>query len=426
MKIKNFTELATTPQRNDALSILEKGLQAIDTEAVITRCVSLSQHVLTLAGVPYDTTAFDRVRLVGVGKCSADAACVIAGILGNVLESGVVIDTQECALPKGNIQFLVGTHPLPEEQNVVATRALCAFLADSTEKDLVIAIISGGGSTLLCQPEDGFTCADESLIVSSLMSAGATIQEENIVRKHLSKARGGGLAQAAYPATLVSLIFSDVPGDDIEFIASGPTVADVTTVADAQAILARYGIGERAGFLIETPKEKKFFEHTTNTVVVSNTDALTAMQDEARTRGYDTRIVTTTLSGEARDVARDVLSQLHVVREKTALLFGGETTVSSGDAHNPGGRNQEVALAGFSDVRDTELLTACASDGRDNTDVAGALCDTALLAAAQEQNCASEEYLARHDSYAFFKNAGGHIITGDTGSNVSDLICAIK
>ncbi len=425
MKISNFKELATTQARTDGLTVLNAGLEAIDTRAAIHRTVSLSGSHLSIAGTAYDTATFSRIRVAGAGKCSGDAACALAEILGERLSDGVVIDIHEHEMPS-RIALFVGSHPLSEEKNVMATAHLLSFLEDSTEKDLVIVVVSGGGSALLCQPGEGMTVVDEANIVSSLMRAGATIQETNSVRKHLSKARGGGIAKYAYPATLVALIFSDVPGDDIAFISSGPTVRDETTITDAEKVLSKYSLTDARRFLIETPKEKKFFEKVSNIVVVSNAVALDAMKQKSADLGYCATIVTATLSGEAREVSRDIVSRLHGEPEKAVLLFGGETTVASGEARGVGGRNQEVALAGLAGIKSGELLIACASDGRDNTDAAGALCDTDVAMSADIHGMSPEDFLARHDSYAFFKATGGHIITGDTGSNVSDLIIALK
>lgn len=425
MKIRNFKDLATTQLRTDGLSILSAGLDAIDTHAVISKTVSLSGETLTVADTTYDLRQFSRIRVAGVGKCSGDAAGALSEVLGSRLTDGIIIDTHAHPLP-ATIQLRIGSHPLPEERNVQATLQLISFLDECTDNDLLIFIVSGGGSTLLCQPEGDMTCTDESDIVSALMRKGATIQETNTVRKHLSKARGGGVAKHAYPATVAALIFSDVPGDDIAFIASGPTVQDTSTVEDARHVLSAYGLEAAEKFLVETPREGKLFERVTNTVVVSNAIALDAMRAHAQELGYAATVVTTTLSGEAKDVSRDVLARLHGAPEKTVLLFGGETTVASGEATGIGGRNQEVALAGFPDVHEGELLVACASDGRDNTDAAGALCDTELVHKAKTAGVVPEEHLAKHDAYAFFETVGGHIKTGDTGSNVSDLIIALK
>ncbi|MCR4274843.1 MAG: DUF4147 domain-containing protein [Candidatus Campbellbacteria bacterium] len=426
MKIKNFEQLATTPQRTDALSILDAGLSAIDTRAVIQKTVFIEGGVLHAADGLYTLSDFDRVRVVGVGKCSVEAVRTFEEVLGDVLTDGMAIDIVPGTSQTGRVSFFVGTHPLPTQANVDATAKLLTFLDSCTSRDLVLVVISGGGSTLLSQPPQSMMVSDEARLITSLMDEGATIQEMNTVRKHLSTARGGGLAQHAHPATLVALIFSDVPGDDVSFIASGPTVLDTTTAIDARTILKKYTIEHVSEYLIETPKEKEVFEHTLNIVVVSNRVALEAMKKEAVARGYLAEIVTTTLTGEAHNIAQETLNRLHTALEKTVLLFGGETTVISEGPHGVGGRNQEVVLAGFLDIRDGETLIACASDGRDNTDIAGAIGDAVAQRRAHEQGISIEEHLASHNSFLFFEKVSSQIITGNTGSNVSDLIIALK
>ena len=427
MKIKNFKELATTTKRADALSILDAGLSAIDTRNVITGSVFVDGGMLNIAENTYTLSDFDRVRVVGVGKCSVEAVGALEEILGDVLTDGITLDVVHGTSQTGRVSFLVGTHPLPTDANIEATAQILSFLDTCTERDLVIGIISGGGSTLLSQPPQNTLSANgEANLIMSLMDGGATIQEMNTVRKHLSTARGGGLAQHAHPATVVSLIFSDVPGDDMSFIASGPTVLDTTTKQDAETLLTKYSLEKIIPYLIETPKQTEVFEKVTNTIVVSNRIALDAMKKEASMRGYVAEIVDTTLTGEAHVVAVEILKRLHAAGEKNVLLFGGETTVISEGVHGNGGRNQEVALAGLSDVLDGEVLIACASDGRDNTDAAGAVCDRDVVTMAQEKDVSIEEYLASHNSFLFFEKVAGHIMTGNTGSNVSDLIIALK
>lgn len=426
MKIKNFEELAISTKRIDALSILDAGLVAVDTRTVIQNAVFVEDGILHITGASYILSDFERVRVVGVGKCSVEAVNALEDTLGDILVDGIALDVVSGISKTGRVSFFVGTHPLPTQVNVDATAHMLAFLDSSTEHDLVITLISGGGSTLLSQPQGGLTVDEESQAIAVLMNGGATIQEMNTVRKHLSTARGGGFAHHAHPATIVSLIFSDVPGDDVSFISSGPTVFDTTTSVDAHTLLTKYTLEKIAPYLIETPKEKKIFEKVTNTIIVSNRIALEAMKKEATARGYATEIITTTLTGEAHSVAHGVVEQIHGAPEKTVLLFGGETTVISEGVRGIGGRNQEVALAGLSSVVDGEVLIACASDGRDNTDVAGAVCDTIIKKTAEEKGVSIEEHLVSHNSFLFFEKVGGQIVTGNTGSNISDLIIVLK
>ena len=247
------------------------------------------------------------------------------------------------------------------------------------------------------------------------------------MRKHISRARGGALAAAAYPAEVVSLIVSDVPGNDIAHIASGPTVLDVSTVADARAILARYDIASSANIeCIETPKEQKYFERVTNVLFLTNQDALKAMRSEAAERGYAATIVNDRFTGEARDIGRDVVEKLHEAPEKTALLYAGESTVTLGMHPGIGGRNQEMALGALENIRAGELILPFASDGHDNTDYAGAIGDSVTRAHARALNLPIKEYLDSHRAYDFFTATGDALHTGYTGSNVSDLIIAMK
>jgi glycerate-2-kinase len=328
-----------------------------------------------------------------------------------------------------------GTHPLPSEQNVEATKKIIELLSGRDEKDLVIFVISGGGSTLLCQPRN-HTCAEEAAIFKCLSAAGATIQELNTVRKHISLARGGFLAQYAYPARVISLIFSDVPGNNPEFIASGPTVRDTTSVAEAEKIMEKYGVREKCArlpggqgllpdILIETPKNEEYFRKVENILLVSNDVALGAMAEEAKKQGFSPQIVTDVMVGESRNVAGQILESLERSGPKTVLLYGGETTVTiKGDGR--GGRNLELALAALKGIGEGELIMTLASDGRDNGEYAGAICDTITYEAAEKAGLDPEKFLADNDSYGFFGKAGNYILTGDTGSNVSDLVIAIK
>lgn len=424
-KIKNFEELAVTPSRRAALEIAEAGLEAIDTEKVIKENVKLEDGNVVIAGEKLALGG--RLLVAGVGKCSGDAALALEQILGDKISDGVIIDIKETPGFK-KIRGFSGTHPLPSEQNVAAAGELVKTLSGLTEQDAVIFIISGGGSTLLCLPEEK-NCYEERIIIEELMRAGATIQEINALRKHLSLARGGYLAKYAYPARAASLIFSDVPGDDLQFIASGPTVKDETTVEDAEKILAKYNILNKCGLekcgLTETPKEDKYFENVRNVLVGSNKIALEAMAGKAKELGFAPKICSTCLVGEASATGKNIASELHAAPPKSVLLYGGETTVTV-KYPGRGGRNQELVLAAASAIGADELVLALASDGRDNTDFAGAICDTIMKEAATKTGLDPQKYLAENNSYEFFSKTGSYILTGNTGSNVSDLVVAIK
>jgi glycerate-2-kinase len=425
--IHNFDLLVTNALRRDALALAEVGYEAINTSAALARKLKIENDTLYFNDARYALKG-RQVFFVGIGKCALSASYAIEDIFGDRLTSGIALDVSPFeGISLKKIETYVGTHPLPSEANERATKRIIAFLSGRTEQDLVIFFISGGGSTLLCLPQAPMTCADESMLWSGLTAQGATIQEINMVRKHISLARGGGLAKAAYPAEVLSLIVSDVPGNDIEHISSGPTILDYSTVADAEAILARYNLVSIGNtYCIETPKEQKYFDRVTNLLFLTNQDALSAMQEEAVRRGYATTIVDDHIRGEARDVGHTILETLHTMPAKTVLFYAGETTVTLGESHGAGGRNQEMALSVLEDIRDDELLLPFASDGHDNTDIAGALGDAETREHARLHNLSISEYLEAHRSYDFFSATGDALMTGYTGSNVSDLIIAIK
>lgn len=427
MKIKNLRKLAKTKNRKAALAIAEAGLQAIDTEAVVRNAIHIEGERLVVQRESFELKNIGRIIVAGVGKCAIEAAHALESILGDRLTGGVVIDVSDGKRLK-KIQAHIGTHPLPSQQNVEATNKLIELLRDVGEDDLVLFVISGGGSTLLSLPERG-TVEDEVKLFHTLTNAGATIQEINTVRKHTSLARGGRLAQYAYPAKSVSLIFSDVPGDEIQFVASGPTVKDTTTVIDAQAIFEKYDVLKKSGIesftFVETPKENKYFESASAILVASNEIALWAMAEEARKRGFSPKLSSSNLSGEARIIAHTIVEELHTAPEKTVLLYGGETTVTV-TGHGKGGRNMELVLAATETISDGEVVLSLASDGKDNVEYAGALCDTITKEKAVAARLDIQQYLQENNGYVFFKTIGDQILTGDTGSNVSDLVVALK
>jgi glycerate 2-kinase len=424
-KIKNFGALAQNDLRGFALLIAEAGFKAIDTKEVIRRQVRIEGGMIFVGGEGFRLEDLGRIVFVGIGKCSFDAGAAVEEVLGDKLAAGVLLDVRAGSLKK--IKVLVGTHPMPSEQNIAATREIVEFLKGLTEKDLVIFVISGGGSALLCLP-DGFSLAEELLVEKHLMKAGADIYEMNTIRKHLSLARGGNLAKAAWPARVVSLIFSDVIGDNIEFIASGPTVKDITMVTEAREVYKKYNIEVITGFppdkFLETPTEDKYFEKVRNIVVVSNAVALDAMQRQAAALGLASEVVTRKLSGEARSVGVEIQKTLDLTKGRKVLLYGGETTVQI-KGKGKGGRNLELALSALRFVGEDQIIISLASDGRDNTDYAGGICDVLTRRRAEKLGLDIEKYLADDDSFGFFSKVGDYVMTGPTESNVADLIIAI-
>jgi glycerate-2-kinase len=341
--IKNFNELATTPARTSLLTIAEAGYAAIETAKVIRRTVQVQGDTLLVEGKTYDLGEYKNIYVLGVGKCALDSALEIEALLGDRLTEGVVVDVRDNTELK-KIKSYKGTHPFPSIENVLYTKKMLDLAEKATEHDLVLIIVSGGGSTLLCQPKS-HTVADETGLVQFLFRAGATIEELNTIRKHLSLARGGFLATQASPATVLALLFSDVPGNDIRTIASSPTVFDETTLEDALRVFSKYQ-AESSGFstehFIETPKEKNLFSRVHNALVLKNTTALEAMKECAEKLGYTAEIKETKLQGEARTVGKELVHALRMAKARTVHLYGGETTVTI-SGPGKGGRNEELS-----------------------------------------------------------------------------------
>jgi glycerate 2-kinase len=401
--IKNKEELATTPLRRDALEILEAGLQAIDTEKILRKKIRIeNENLIVQGGINTESTVVPlpltrrgvrgEVYFVGIGKCALDGAKVMEDILGDYLTAGAVIDVKPVdeALGLNKVKYFEGTHPLPSEQNVEATKQILEMVSNLTENDLVITLISGGGSSLFELPMPGISLDDIIEKTMELTTRGADIYELNAARKEKSAVKGGKFAEHCFPAKVVSLIFSDVLGNDISVIASGPTVLDKST------------------------------EKVKNILLASNHDALVAMKTKAEELGFNTIIETEKLSGNAAEMGKEL-----AVREskpKSCILFGGETTVRVPQNPGIGGRNQEMALSALLQIPPDSILVCAASDGHDNTDHAGAIADTELLQKAKKLNFVPEEFLMHGDSYNFFKQvADGAIYTDKLGSNVSDL-----
>ncbi|MBI2025671.1 DUF4147 domain-containing protein, partial [Candidatus Kaiserbacteria bacterium] len=372
-----------------------------------------------------------NVFYAGIGKCAISAGRAIEKVLGDALAAGIAFDVSvnnpaDQQPTASKLETIIGTHPLPSAANILGAKRIIEFLGGKSANDLIIFVISGGGSALLCSPLAPMTCTDESELFGELTARGATIQEMNVVRKRTSSARGGALAVAAYPAEIISLIFSDVPDNDIASVASGPTAPDNSTVADAKSVLVKYGITNSAVTFIETPKEPKYFERVANVLFLSNRDALSGMRAESARRGYAATIVNDCLVGEAQEIGRAIAEKLHALPQKTALLYAGESTVALDENFGKGGRNQEMALAALEYLNRGELILPFASDGRDNTAHAGAVADEVTRTRAREKSLSAEEHLRAHNSYDFFKSSGDALITGYTGSNVSDLVIALK
>ena len=425
MIIKNFENLASSSLRKQALTIVEAGLEAINTKQAVEKnfLYNEKKQELKIYNQKFDVSKFKRIVCVGFGKAALEAVTAIQSILRNKISCGYVLDLKEGSL--GNIVCKVGTHPLPTKVNIQATKELMDMLSVCEEGDLVLCVVSGGGSALLCQPHD-MACDTEVTIISALTVKGATIQELNTVRKHISSVKGGNLAKIIYPATCISLIFSDVPGDDIGIVASGPTVKDSSTNRQAAEILEKYNVLEMCQMpscnLLETPKDNKYFAKIHNILFVSAQQALNAMEEKAEDLGFKVKIFSKNFQGEARELAPNIIMES---KKGECLLGAGESTVKI-TGKGVGGRNQEMALAALSVISENQVLACVATDGHDNTESAGAIVDKTVLKRSAVLKLDPKTYLENNDSFTFFQSLGDQIITGNTESNVSDFFVCLK
>jgi glycerate 2-kinase len=424
-------------RRADAYQLVEAALAAVEPAAAVRRHLHRDGEVLVVDQRRYPLTGRGRVFLIAAGKAAVPMTAAVAEILGPALDRGVVVTKYGHAGPAGGlppaVEVIEAGHPVPDENGVRGARAAADLAREAGEDDLVLFLISGGGSALLTLPVPGVDLAQYRALTEALLRSGATIDELNTVRKHLSQVKGGQLARLAAPATLVTLALSDVVGDPLPVIASGPTVADPTTVDDARQVVARHGLDlVEPTQLRETPKAgDPALAGGYHVLIGSNRLAAEAAAARARELGYRTLLLTTYVEGEAREagrvaaaLAKGVWADGDPLPPPACLIWGGETTVTvRGDGR--GGRNQELALAaaialdGWPGV----TLLALATDGGDGpTDAAGAVVTGETAAAARRLGLDPRAALARNDSYPLLAALGAHVRTGPTGTNVNDLL----
>ncbi len=404
--------------RGDALAIFRAALRAADAGNAVRRY---------LRKAPLDLDGFDRVYLVAVGKAAVAMAAAVEETVRRKLDGGIVVTKDGHGVERlKHFECFESSHPIPDERGVQAADAIERLLRQLNARDLLICAISGGASALLPAPAAGLTLTEKQRTTDRLLRAGANITELNTVRKHLSRLKGGRLAALAYPATVVSLLLSDVIGDDPAVIGSGPTAPDSSTLEDAQAVMDKFGL-RLPPSAIETPKPgDTAFKNVRNVIVGSNRQALSAAAAEAKKLGYRTLVLSSTMHGETREVARvhaQILCEARLsgnpIKPPACILSGGETTVSV-KGNGKGGRNQEFALAAAIEIaglRDVLVLSG-GTDGTDGpTDAAGAIASGSTFSRAPDAG----DYLNRNDSYPFFEQLGDLVKTGPTGTNVMDV-----
>jgi hydroxypyruvate reductase len=454
------TSLRSAPWGERVARVLAAAVQAVDPAEAVRRFVHRGRGALVVAGKPYNLEKIRHIYLVGAGKAGAPMTGALSGILADRLAGGIVV-VKEGYAERGEplrgdlsrkpgestrqVEILEAGHPIPDTRGEQATRRMIELLDRLEEDDLVFCLISGGGSALMTRPAPGVRLDDLQELTSLLLRCGATINEINTLRKHLDEVKGGKLARLAAPAPVITLILSDVVGDPLDVIASGPTVPDLSTFESAWEILERYRLLEKTPPAIlahlqqglnkeipETPKEADpAFEGVQNVIVGNNLLAARAALAAAEAEGLQALLLTAFLQGEARYAGR-LLGAVgrqfgaaggYPLPRPACLIAGGETTVTLA-GNGVGGRNQEMALGAVKDLaglRDVALLTLATDGGDGPTDAAGAVVTGETLRRAQALGMDPREFLARNDSYHFFEALGDLLKPGPTRTNVNDL-----
>jgi len=430
-----------SPYTQFAKDIFSASLQAVDPFKAVEGYI---HHILST----YKNGGFNKLLLVSFGKAAILMTKAVSDNACDLIDRGIVITKyghiQSARFP-ASIEVCEAGHPIPDKNGVEATYKAMAMLKEADEKNLVLCLVSGGGSALLVSPKDGISLDDKQTVTDLLLKAGASIGELNTVRKHISEVKGGRLAGYAYPAKVISLILSDVIGDKPDVIASGPTSPDSTTYQMASEVIKKYRLLDMLpktvrdililgaeGRIADTPKEGSYiFKRVENIIVGSNRKAALAAEKKAKEFGFDTTILSTELQGEAKDVARWLAKKAIEAKEtlkgkegrKICLVSGGETTVTV-KGNGKGGRNTELALAFALEVMGTEGITllSAGTDGTDGpTDAAGAIVSGETIQKAKLLSFDPVSCLENNDSYSFFSKMGELLITGPTGTNVMDL-----
>jgi hydroxypyruvate reductase len=432
--------------RRDAIKILQAGLEAVDSQRLVRNAVARRNSHVFAGPHRLPVRPGGRIYVFGAGKAAAAMALAIEGKLDGLVAGGLVITKPGYEAPLKKIQVAIGSHPQPGAASVRATRRLLNVIRRVESNDDILFVWSGGASALLFQPRDGITVTEKIRTISKLMDAGADIHELNAVRKHLSAIKGGQLARHIPGAPAISMILSDVCGDNPATIASGPAFPDDTTFGDAIKILKKYQIWTKiprsvrgllqrgdSGKIAENPRVKdRIFRNKRTILLGTSRDAVDSAAGQASKLGYETLVLAQQLQGDTEEAAR-----LHVVAAAVAarrasrplcLLSGGETTIRLTARHGKGGRNLHFTLAAAllveacRELHGTSVVLSAGTDGTDGpTEAAGAIADHSTLARAARLRLDPERFLKRQDSYTFFKKVGDLVITGPTNTNVMDL-----
>jgi glycerate 2-kinase len=433
--------------RRDAARIWTEALRSADPSFAVRKAVKRKGNLLQIGRRRFDLGRARHLWVIGAGKAAASMGKAIESVLGRHIAGGILATKYGHGLSLKKLEVIEAAHPLPDANSLAAAARIIALIKTRIgPDDLVLCLLSGGASPLLVSPAQGISLEDKILCTQLLQNSGADIHELNAVRKHLSAIKGGGLARMLAPARVVSLILSDVVGDEVDTIASGPMSPDSTTFGDCLEVLRKYQLRDRmpravterlelgaAGQIEETPKESDpIFRNTETIIVGSNTHACTAAALAAKRLGYHTLILTSRLEGDNGEAARfhmnvssEIVFQQRPLRRPACIISGGETTVKV-TGQGKGGRNQEFALRCVRQLARLPVPCVVASIGTDGTDgptdAAGAIADNATLVRSMKYGTNFlDESLANNDSYTFFKRLDDLIVTGPTRTNVMDL-----
>ena len=419
--------------------ILAAAINALDPGAAVERFVRRSGDILYVAGREYHLADFRSVRLLGIGKAALAMSLPLARILGNRLDAGLVITKHAAVIPGSPFTILASGHPVPDMLSLAAGQKTLEFISTLGPKDLLFCLISGGGSALLTTPLEGVSLEDMQALTTALLACGAPIDEINLLRRRLERIKGGGLVRLSNGASIVSLILSDVVGNPLEAIASGPTAPDPARREDALALLENYGLRDKIPSSVptileqapETPKPgDPIFAKVQNVIVGSSLLAAQAALVQAGMEGFNPYLLRIDLQGEARQVAFELATFLRQAKRTgdpvpcpACIVAGGETTVTL-RGKGKGGRNTELALAAVIELADFPgvMLVTLATDGEDGpTDAAGAVVTGESYRRAVGINLHPDDFLSRNDSYSFFAALGDLLKPGPTGTNANDL-----
>jgi glycerate 2-kinase len=440
--------LRSFPRAEQITGVLQAAMQAVDPVQAVHRAMHLSGDRLRIGDREYDVHQYERVIVIGFGKAAAAMMEGVSEVLGEHIRTGAIIakyvDPNQAVRIPQQIAILQGDHPVPGSNSLLSSQQLLASLEGTTERDLVLCLISGGGSALFTLPQPGIELEDLQVVTRLLLGSGAEIGEINALRKHLDRVKGGGLARLAAPAQLVTLIISDVIGSPLDVIASGPSVPDSSTYVDALYTLEKYRLLDQApphiihvlnegaaGKLPETLKpDDPVLDRVQNTIIADNFLAAQAAAAQARAYGWNTLLLTTYLHGEANQagmllggVLRQIATSGDPLQRPVCIVAGGETTVTL-RGEGIGGRNQELALGAVTELAGLErvALIALATDGDDGpTDAAGAVVSGETLARGLKLGLIPGSYIDQNDSYQYFKALDDLLLTGPSGTNVNDL-----